>query len=135
MKLLKIAANNKKMENLFFLEKIRTKDYPILVYSAGYHQISDYIMLLENNLRVQKYDGIVLFDLLLSNGLNNRFYTLIFNGEKFDYKSGKQVSALPANIVKKANSYQAKNKIGFANSILTKTELKKFEMHNRYNMH
>ncbi len=110
------------MENLFFIEKKRTKDYPVLVYSLGYHQISDFIKPLEGKLKEQKYTGIVLFDLLLSNGLNNRFFSMVFNGEKFDYKSGKQVTSLPLNIVKKANEYQTKNKIGVENSILTRSE-------------
>jgi hypothetical protein len=91
---------------------------------------------LENKLKEQKYTGIVLFDLLLSNGINNRFYSFIFNGEKFDYKSGKQVTALPQNVIKKANEHQVKNKIGVENSILTRTEKMRFE-HNSYiaNLH
>ena len=124
------------MENLFFIEKNRIKEYPVLVYSSGYHQISDFIKPLENKLKEQKYTGIVLFDLLLSNGINNRFYSFIFNGDKFDYKSGKQVTALPHNVIKKANEHQVKNKIGVENSILTKTEKMLFE-HNSYiaNLH
>ena len=118
------------MENLFFIEKNRIKEYPVLVYSSEYHQISDFIKPLENKLKEQKYSGIVLFDLLLSNGINNRFYSFIFNGEKFDYKSGKQVTALPLNVIKKANEHQIKNKIGVENSILTRTEKMRFE-HNR----
>lgn len=118
------------MENLFFIEKKRTKEYPVLVYSAGYHQISDFIKPLENKLKEQKYSGIVLFDLLLSNGINNRFFTFLFNGEKFDYKSGKQVTTLPSNIVKKANEHQSQNKIGVENSILTRSEKMRFVRQN-----
>lgn len=110
------------MENLFDIEKNRMKEYPVLVYSLGYYQISDFIKPLENKLKEQKYNGIVLFDLLRSNGLNNRYFTFIFTGEKFDYKSGKQIQNLPKGIIKKTNSFQTKNKSGLENSILTKSE-------------
>jgi nitrous oxidase accessory protein NosD len=124
------------MENLFFIEKKRIKEYPVLVYSSGYHQISDFIKPLEIKLKEQKYSGIVLLDLLLSNGINNRFYSFIFNGEKFDYKSGKQVTAVPHNVIKIANEHQIKNKIGVENSILSRTEKMRFK-HNNYisNLH
>jgi hypothetical protein len=112
------------MDTLFYIGKNRTKEYPVIVYSSGYHQISDFIKQLETELKKKKYSGTVLFDLLLSNGLDNRFFTFSFNGEKFDYNSRKQVAKLPNSIIKKANNFQANNKVGIENSILSKSERK-----------
>ena len=120
------------MENLFFIEYKLTKDYPILVYSLGYHQISEYIKPLENILKEESYSGIVLFDLLLYNGLNNRFFSMEFYGDKFDYKSGKHVPKLPSIIVKKANKYLSQNKTRIENSILSKSEKIRFVKQNHF---
>ena len=35
------------MYNNFHIEKSRIKDYPLIVYTLGYSQISDYILSLE----------------------------------------------------------------------------------------
>ncbi len=119
------------MYNNFHIEKSRIKDYPLIVYTLGYSQISDYILSLEVCLKNKDFKGKVIFDLLQSNGLNNRYYTFIFNGEKFDYNSRQKLTEIPTTIQKKTNEFQIKNKGNFDNGILTKPE--KFRFHNQYN--
>lgn len=83
--------------------------------------------LLLSLLKSHSYKGVVLFDLLMSNGLNahNRFIECYFNGELFNWKDIKIVSVNRVDIhneyYRNKNTFNLKRDAG----ILTKEEVSK----------
>ena len=76
-----------------------------------------------------KYKGVVLFDLLMANGLHedNRFFECYFNGEMFEWKSIKLAPVRRINIHNEY--YKNKNNITLKGSILCSDEIK--EIYNK----
>lgn len=83
--------------------------YGILVFSRCELTISGYINKVSDSLKEQNFTGFVVFDLLLSNGPHNRYYTAHFNGGSFEYNTFQQNMDLPIEITALSNDYYRKN--------------------------
>lgn len=108
--------------NSFTLIETKNKQYPIIICSLEYKTLSDYILEVETILKEKSYSGKVLFDLLQSNGLNDRYYSLPFNGLRFEYNDISNKISLPKSIVELTNSFYIKNNDISENGILNKVQ-------------
>lgn len=70
---------------LYEISIINSPDNKVLVFSKGANTISDYIAEIAEILKKRCYRGEVIFDLVLSNGIDDRYYHINFNGTSFDY--------------------------------------------------
>ncbi len=94
--------------------------------------ISDYDPLtklvdIEKELKKYKFKGLVLFDLLYTNGLcNNRFVEINFDGNKFNRKSYHIKSSISCILKKHQDNFFYQNPNFLTSSILTSNEVEKF---------
>ena len=106
----------------FHISKTRSKEFPYIVYSLDYSRLDDYIFDVSDFLKSKSYKGVVLFDLLLANGLSDRFYSITFNGNTFDFKSIKHINDISENLIITINSYYSKNRNILNDGILNNSE-------------
>jgi hypothetical protein len=109
-------------KNSFIIKGTKNKEYPIIVYSLEYATLTDYIWGVEEILKKKSYNGIVLFDLLQSNGLNDRYYSIPFNGIKFEYNNISNKIILPQEVIALTNSFYKKNNNILANGVLNNVQ-------------
>ena len=105
--------------DLYEIQIFDSLEYNIIVYSRGANTISDYIKEVAGQLISRNYTGLVLFDLLLSNGVNDRYYILNFNGNQFDYKTLRKLDIISNKIYNTSNNYYRNNISLLESSILT----------------
>lgn len=105
--------------DLYEIQILDSLEYNIIVYSRGANTISDYIKEVAGQLISRNYTGLVLFDLLLSNGVNDRYYILNFNGNQFDYKTLRKLDTISNKIYNTSNNYYRNNISLLESSILT----------------
>lgn len=105
--------------DLYEIQILDSLEYNIIVYSRGANTISDYIKEVAGQLISRNYTGLVLFDLLLSNGVNDRYYILNFNGNQFDYKTLRKLDIISNKIYNTSNNYYRNNISLLESSILT----------------
>lgn len=105
--------------DLYEIQILDSLEYNIIVYSRGANTISDYIKEVAGQLILKNYTGLVLFDLLLSNGVNDRYYILDFNGNQFDYKTLRKLDIISNKIYNTSNNYYRNNISLLESSILT----------------
>lgn len=107
-----------KMKNYQLQKNYETEQYPYIVYSVSYispiEELPDIAEELKNH-----FQGKVLFDLLLSNGVSsNRFLEAEFDGSAFNYSSFKSLSNVN-DLVKKGSSIFYQSNVEFLeNSVL-----------------
>lgn len=118
--------------NSYTIIETKNKQYPIIICSLEYKSLSDYILDVEKNLMEKSYRGIVLFDLLQSNGLNDRYYLMPFNGLSFEYKDISDKVSLPKSILELTNRFYEKNKYISDNGILNKAQ--KLKISKQYSL-
>ncbi|MEK5428290.1 type II toxin-antitoxin system RnlB family antitoxin [Cytobacillus sp. FSL R7-0680] len=93
-------------------------EYPYIVFSTSYINPLEEIEDIEKELNSQ-FQGKVLFDLLLSNGLtSNRFLEAEFDGRKFQYSSIKPVMNLDDLIKNESIHFYRENHDLLQNSVL-----------------
>ena len=107
----------------YTIKQINIEDYQMLVFSTNSERIDSYLDNVTKNLTSINFKGLVLFDLLLSNGTNKnqRYFQAFFNGEKFDFNSFKNVN-VPIEIENLSNLFYAHNLDLINKSILTKPQ-------------
>jgi hypothetical protein len=71
------------------------------------------------------FSGVVLFDLAISKGLEERFVQVIFDGAKINRNSFVQVnnSKVPPNVLKTQNTFFSNNSTLLKSSMLTSSEI------------
>lgn len=74
--------------------------YPYIIASTTYINPLPYIFEIKETLLDNDFKGDILVDLLLSNGFTyNRFLTVTFDGNDFDFFNAKIKSAPPLNVM------------------------------------
>ncbi len=106
----------------FHISKVKSKEFPYIVYSLDSSRLDDYIFDVSDFLKSKSFKGVVLFDLLLANGLSDRFYSISFNGNTFDYKSIKHIDDISENLTTTINSYYSKNRNILNDGVLNNSE-------------
>lgn len=69
--------------NTYILKNITDNQYNFISISKDMSRLQDYISNVENELREYKTESFILFDLLLNNNIEDRFYKCYFDGNKF----------------------------------------------------
>lgn len=106
----------------FHISKTRYKEFPYIVYSLNSSRLDDYIIDVSDFLKSKSYKGVVFFDLLLANGLSDRFYSITFNGNSFDFNSIKHIDDNSKNLLITINSYYSKNRKILNDGVLSNSE-------------
>lgn len=95
--------------DLYEIQVLDSLEYKIIVYSRGINTLSDYVKEVASQLLLRNYTGVVLFDLLLSNGVNDRYYILNFNGRSFEYDTLRKLNMISNKIHNISNNYYKSN--------------------------
>jgi hypothetical protein len=111
---------------LFEIKIVESYEYQIIVFSKDSSTISDYISDVAKKLSERHYRGHVLFDLLLSNGLDDRYYVLNFNGNSFDYKTLHKLANTSYQLLNISNRYYKEHIRLLKSSILNKYQKNEF---------
>lgn len=111
---------------LFEIKIVESYEYQIIVFSKDSSTISDYISDVAEKLSERRYRGHVLFDLLLSNGLDDRYYVLNFNGDSFDYKTLHKLGNTSCQLFNISNRYYKEHIKLLRSSALSKYQKNKF---------
>ncbi len=80
------------------IKETNNKQFPFLVLFLDESRIDVLLTDIENNFKEKNYNGDVIFDLLLPNGDNDRFYSAFFNGKSFKSNSFKALSNVQRDI-------------------------------------
>ena len=98
-------------------------DYKYVVLATSYENPIDELKNIEDELKVKKYSGKVLFDLLLCNGMNsNRFVEIKFDGERFDLSSSITIKNPNSSIKEGTHQYLKDKPALLENSVLPKAQ-------------
>ena len=88
-----------KTSNSYRLSKIATSPiFGYLVMLTDYIGFDSCIYDVEKDLQRTKFKGKIVIDLLPLNGINDRFYSLNFDGKKFNYSSISIIQSLDSEI-------------------------------------
>lgn len=111
------------MNNTFAISDISDKKFLRVVLSLSYKSLDQYLHELEDCLKRSKIKGLVLLDLLLSNGMkSDRFASMYFDGQKFDLESYKIEKSVDKYIVYHCTRCYQNNSHLLEGSVLTKPQ-------------
>lgn len=114
--------------NNFDIEYNKIKKYSAVVYSASYVNPMDEVASISECIKkCVKGEGLILFDLLLSNGNSyNRFAEAIFNGKEIIKESIHVVERIQNEEYKKIDLHYTNRLQELYNSVLTESEINKY---------
>ena len=95
--------------DIFKVKKIRDSKYCCVIFSLSYINPLESWGVIEQELFVKKLRGIVLIDLFVTNGVNNRFFSFEFNGSKINASSIKSVEAVSDELKKISSTFYCKH--------------------------
>lgn len=106
----------------YILKNINDNQYNYILISKDMSRLHDYISSVENDLRHYKIESFVLFDLLLNNNIDDRFYKCYFDGNKFVRKTLSKVQNNEINrkTICTSSSYYLNNDYLFEDMFFTK---------------
>ena len=107
---------------LFEISNISPLNSQLIVFSRSAVTISDYIFDIAMALRGRCYKGYIIFDLLLSNGLNDRYYSAYFNGKNFELPSFSKCIDISPDVISISKAYYKQNIRLLRISTLTKIQ-------------
>ncbi len=99
----------------------------LIVSSTSYINPLESLHNIAKDIMKAQYSGEVVFDLLCANGeSSNRFISIIFNGESFEYNTVKQIDNPCASLVLEQNKFYRLNKEFIKCSVLPKSDRKQY---------
>jgi hypothetical protein len=111
------------MNKRYNLKKISGTECQYMIFSVDYHRIEDYISDLSTELSRKSYKGLVMFDLLLSNGMNqDRYVKAVFDGKKFLLQTMETVDTVDEKIKKVSSTFYQRKPEYLENSILSRAQ-------------
>ncbi|NLD35869.1 MAG: type II toxin-antitoxin system RnlB family antitoxin [Desulfatiglans sp.] len=118
------------MKNYYKIKKTNFKQYPYIVFSTCYINPMDQKEDIEKELKKNKVQGKILFDLLLSHGNTpDRFFEAIFDGYEILEDSIKNIVIVPDKIKDIAADFYYIKQEFLENSVLSNTQ--KFLIRNK----
>ncbi|WP_405268282.1 type II toxin-antitoxin system RnlB family antitoxin [Cellulophaga sp. Ld12] len=107
--------------NTYILKNIDDHQYKYILITKDMSRLQDYISNVEDDLRVSKAKSYVLFDLLLNNNIDDRYYKCYFDGKKFVRKTLSKVqdNEIDKKIICTSSSYYLKNDYLFEEMFFT----------------
>lgn len=107
------------MTKKYRLQKVSDREIEYLIFSVDYSRLDDYINELSNELSRKSFSGAIMFDMLLSNGLNDRYFKAHFDGKKINKRSITPVALVDENIERVSSKFYMRKPEFLENSILT----------------
>lgn len=99
------------------------KKYQYIVLATSYVNPIDVLYEIEEDLENKAYRGLVIFDLLLCNGLaKNRYIEVYFNGENFEISRYSNIPDIDIEVKKMIYSFYLHNPNMIENSNLPKAQ-------------
>jgi hypothetical protein len=106
----------------YYIQKL--DDRRILVFGKDYSRIEEHFSLIAKDLRSKKFEGEIIFDLLLSNGNNrSRFCKAFFDGKALVLQTFKKTPSLENAVILKVNSIIRKHKEILSQGVLNQSDL------------
>jgi hypothetical protein len=103
--------------------KIVNSENKIIVLPLSNNRLDELCLSVEKTLKKKNYLGKVLFDLLMSNGLtSNRFVSISFKTDKFDYSTIKEETKVDENTFDLSNAFYSKKRAIIDTSCLSRVE-------------
>lgn len=93
----------------FYLACKNINRYEAVVLSKNYLRLDMYIKDVKNNLKHLGLNGNIMFDLVMTNGVKNRFFEMFFNGESFDLESLKSIKDVSSDVLNISHNYYKKH--------------------------
>lgn len=106
--------------NKYILQKIENNEFGFLALSIDYSRLDEYIYDIEKELKIKKYKGKVIFDLLANNGINDRFYFCMFDGKKIVLNTLSAIENLNSEIEKISSNFYLSHFDIISNSYISK---------------
>lgn len=103
---------------------INCDNIPVVLINNS-QRVNEFICELELYFAKENYIGNVIFDLLISNGTKNRFFTIPFSNGKFEIRKIKKIEYPSDKVYNEANKHFSTNKNYLNNSILSRFEKNK----------
>ena len=104
----------------YILQKTENIEFGFLALSIDYSMLDEYIYDIEKELKRNKYIGKVVFDLLVNNGINDRFYSCSFDGQKILLGSLSAIQNLDNDLQKVSSNFYLSNFDIINNSYISK---------------
>jgi len=95
--------------NKYILKELNDQEFGFLSLSLDYTRLDEYLFELEKDLKERRFKGKLIFDLLMNNGINDRYYNAFFNGDKFELSSFCFITNLSPKILKTSSEYYLNN--------------------------
>ena len=106
---------------------IKQYDSTAFVVILGYSRIDEYVSLINKDLSDLKFKGELIFDLLLSNGLSQRFFSAEFHESKIKLSSFKKKQSIEFQFKQTSASIFLKHKSLFKKDFLPSNLLEKIQ--------
>lgn len=111
---------------------ISIDDHNILVIGVDYSRFENFAKEVKSDLQTQNFSGLIIIDMLLSNGNNkNRFFEINFNESGYDTTTLKCIDATP-HILSFTSKFFHDNLELLNNGILSKNEILKIKSELEY---
>jgi hypothetical protein len=111
------------MNKSYSLTPLSNGKYKYLSYSLTSERLDDYCSELEAELRRLAVKGRVLLDLLISNGQKNqRFASVYFDGNQFNFESFEHVSKVDRTIKSLSRAFYKSHISAIDKSVLTQPQ-------------
>ncbi|WP_042369634.1 type II toxin-antitoxin system RnlB family antitoxin [Bacteroides neonati] len=96
----------------YILKKTADNKYSYLLLTTSMSRLDDYIYDVEIELLSKKVsEGFIIFDLLLNNNIQDRFYQCFFNGKRFEINKLTKIDSKEINIkiIRTSSCFYVKN--------------------------
>ncbi|MFZ4263770.1 type II toxin-antitoxin system RnlB family antitoxin [Sphingobacterium sp. HJSM2_6] len=106
----------------YILKSININQYNIVLISKDMCRLQEYIKFVEEDLQFLKKETYILFDLLLNNNIDDRYYKCFYDGRKLIRKSLTKVknNELNNDIISLTSSYYLQHQELFDKLFYTK---------------
>jgi hypothetical protein len=105
--------------------KIIHSDNKTVVILISNRRLPEIVSDIEGNFRKDNYSGYILIDLLLTNGLNNRFIEIPVDNGTFIMSKAKPTTKIEDKLLFKINKYFQNHKERILNSHISRVEKNK----------
>lgn len=102
--------------------KIINSDNKTIVILISNRRLPEIVNDIEGNFRKENYNGLVFIDLLLTNGLNNRFIEIPVDNGFFVMSKAKSMAKIEDTLLSKSNKYFKKHIDSILNSYISRVE-------------
>jgi len=102
--------------------KIIHSDNKTVVILISNRRLPEIVNDIEGNFRKENYNGLIFIDLLLTNGLNNRFIEIPVDNGFFVMSKAKPMAKIEDKLLSKINKYFKNHKDSILNSYISRVE-------------